>query len=235
MRRIRLRSIGLLTALSCALLGAPGTAAANECDPEQGKFVETTGTSYGNKTAMFVYERQIGIWCGSVANTTFWLLGGGGFDYLEAGTRQYAGYPGVFAPFVSYRFYPDLEYWQAGDVPTSRWVAFQTANSSGTSYYLTAKWGNGIVPTSYTTLETTPYAPANFGLPMSEISRYGGSAVHIPMTVDSMKYRNSAGTWPYWPGLRCAFGLQSINDWDGVKLADYSWETQHHAIVAGGC
>jgi hypothetical protein len=234
MRMPRGTRIALILTMSFAIVGAPGPATADACDPEQHKFVETTGTSYGNKTAMYVYDRHMNITCGSLANTTFWLLGGGGFDYLEAGTRQYDGYPGVFAPFAEYAFWPVVNYWQAGDVTTRRWVAFQTANSSGSSYYLTAKWGLGILPTSYTTLMTTPYAPANFGLPMSEISRYGGSDVDVDMSVDSMKYRNSAGQWPYWPGLRCDDG-NTIMDWDGVKLSDYSWETQHHAIVAGGC
>jgi hypothetical protein len=235
MRRRGLRQIGVITALACAAIGAPGRAMANECDPEQSKFVETTtGTTYGNKTAMYAYERLINIWCGSVANTTFWLLGNGGFDYLEAGTRQWYGYPDVVAPFYSYMFYPTLVYHQDPDIASRRWLAFQTRNSSGTSHYLTAQWGYGLVPTSYTTLVTTPYAPANFGLPMSEISRYGGSSVYVNMSVDSMKYRTSSNTWPLWPALRCDVG-NTIMDWDGVRLSNNSWETQHHAILAGGC
>jgi hypothetical protein len=217
-------------------MSMPGRAVAtNECDPEERKFVlTTTGTAYGNKTAMYAYERQIDIWCGSVANTTYWALGGGGFDYLEAGTRQFYGSPGAVTPFWLYQFYPALSYHPDAAINSRQWLAFQTANSSGTSYYLTAKWGYGLVPTSYTTMGTTPYAPANFGLPVSEISRYGHSDTYVNMSVDSMKYRTSSGAWPYWPGLKCDGG-NTIMDWDGVKLSNYSWETQHHAIVFGGC
>jgi hypothetical protein len=215
----------------------PTRALFNGCDPEETKIVETTSSSYGNKTAMYAYERAIDIWCGSVANTTLWFLGGTYYDFFEAGTRQYYNSPGSVRPFMEYRFYPAQgAYVEAGPISSRQWLAFQTLNSSGTSYYLTAKWGYGLVPASYDSLGTTPYAPSNFGLPMSEISRYGHSDVNVSLSVDSMKYRTSTGSWPYWPGLRCnSYVPDTIPDWDGVKLSDYSWETQHHAIVAGGC
>lgn len=187
---------------------------------------------------MFVYDRNIPIWCGAVANTTHFAIGNTAFDYIEAGTRQYESSVGTFKAFASYHLYPNTGYFhyeEAGTGNGSQWVSFLIANASGTSSNFKIQWGYGTVPESYQTIATTPYAVANFGTPMSEISRYGGSVVNVKASMTAMKYRTSSGTWPYWKGLRCATRYsQGIEDWDGRKTSDYSWENRVRADPGRG-
>jgi hypothetical protein len=232
-----LRVAGLIALVAYAVVAPPAMAQTNECDPEETKFVEYPHDTYGNKTAVYAYDRAMSVWCGSVANTTFWALGNVHLDYIEGGTRQYADRVGSFKVFAAYSIFPaPYDYVEMGGSSNRQWVSFLVANQSGTSYTHRVQWGYGLVPSSYQTILVTPMSTANYGTPASEVSRYGHADVEVRASVDSMKYRTSANTWPYWTGLRCAPPhLNTIMDWDARKTSDHSWELVHGPILAGGC
>jgi hypothetical protein len=223
---------GLFLLIASAVVGAPGPASATSCATEQLKIVQDPLTSYGNKTAMYVYPRAM-VSCASVANTSLWLLGGSAFDYIEAGSRQYGTLPGYFKAFAEYRFYPDVHYVEyPGNWAEDQYMAFLVMNDSGTSYTLKAQFGIGTVPSTYYTILVTPSAPYNSGTPMSEISRYGDA--DVPGYMTSMKYRPADGSWPLWTALGCSLP-NSITDWDGVKYSNASWAVVYGPVQGGGC
>jgi hypothetical protein len=232
--RVQVGFIGILVSFAAVLPAQQS--AATSCSAEESKFVEDPRLTYGNKTAMYVYNRPMEA-CASVANTTFWWLGGNQLDFLEGGTRQFGtGTPsGKFEVFAEYRFYPAAVQYQAPWGPVwdaSQTVSLLVSNEVSLSYTLKVQFGFGEVPSSYSTVAVTPYATANYGTPMSEISRYG--AANVGMHVTSMKYRDVNGGWPYWDGLRCSLP-NSIMDWDGVKTSDHSWDTVYGPVQGGGC
>jgi hypothetical protein len=230
-------TIAFMVILATVLPAAP--ASALSCNTEQTKFVQTGRSTYGSMGSMYVYDRTVA-WCGSDANTVFWALGGGYLDMIEMGARQFGGAPGAFVVFVEYSIYPaPLVYHDSGELTgttynNGQWVSFNTTPLTGNSYELKGQYSLGSSQSGWTTFWTTPYATANYGLPMSEISRYGNTDASVNVT--GLKYRPVTGGWLAWDSLGCAEPrLNTIPDWDALKYSNTAWGTQYAPPPSGDC
>ncbi|HEU0132548.1 MAG TPA: hypothetical protein VFQ85_16305 [Mycobacteriales bacterium] len=239
MRGITGRISVVLLLVAAATVSGAGPAQALACDAEQVKMVQTGRNTYGSMGTLYAYNRTIA-WCGTSGNSVFWALGGGFMDMVEIGTRQSGTMPGVFAIFVEYSIYPaPLVYHDSDELSgttyaNGQWVSFNATNLTGTSYELKTQYALGSSQTGWTTFYTTPYAAANYGLPMSEVARYGNTDASIHAI--GLKYRPVTGGWLGWDSLTCAEPrLNTIPDWDATKYSNTEWATTYAPPRAGDC
>lgn len=236
---IRCRSVRIVALLMVSWTLLPvRSAAALACNTEQVKFLETQRSTWGAMVTVFVFDREVA-WCGSVANTVYWSMGSTGLDFLETGTRQFGGLPGRFALFYQYRTYPaPLQYddtWHMNNETYENltYMSFSTTNVSGTSYQLKAQYSFGASQTEWYTLAVTPYMSYNYGIPLTEISRYGNSDASTSFS--GLKYRPVTGGWLPFDSLVCSrAALNTVPDWDAHKVSNTAWNTSY-APVAGQC
>jgi hypothetical protein len=237
MRRLVTVFAAVLSLLPCVVLTAdPAYAVCSETY----KFVEALNSggyiasqSYAAKSELFAWGRSIGSSCGSVANTQFMMLNGSS-DYVEAGTRQYYSSDTTWKPFCEYRDYPADSVYTELNTPKSdnQWVWMRVYTpTSGTTWRCAYSFDG----TNYTIISTTSALLDDHGTPVSEISRYGGTAVDASATVTNLQRYTSDGFWRDWTDIRCSTTFQnSINDWNAHFTSSNSWESVHNP-VAGPC
>lgn len=237
------RATCLLLVVSACVIGATATsgpALANSCSTEQQKFVDDwTGGGQidgrGTMARLYVYsDRWYGESCAMTDNTAHMELQYNWMDQVEAGMRQ-SGSSAFWYPYCAWGQYP-TDYHYALGSGQLLWNQFvwvnATPNSGVTDYNWKCQWRQDGA-SSWTTFAYTGSLYGYWGLPQSEISRFGDADARSYAT--NLQYMGTDGWWHGWTGIHCSVDYTNdIYDYDAQVISATSWQSVHVA-VSGSC